>query len=160
MNTPETDTQLTSTRQLAKAKAEARRLLDHHQLHDWTVVFDHARRRAGQCRYQRKEISLSRHFVIRNTWPDIVDTILHEIAHALVGPGHGHDRVWKRMAVQIGARPQRCAARHVQMPAGVWKATCPVCNCLHSRHRRPPANRKFFCRPCGRAGALTFQKQP
>jgi SWI/SNF-related matrix-associated actin-dependent regulator 1 of chromatin subfamily A len=30
------------------------------------------------------------------------DTILHEIAHAIVGPHHGHDEVWRGKAVEIG----------------------------------------------------------
>ena len=33
----------------------------------------------------------------------ILDTIRHEIAHALVGPGHGHSIVWQHAAKQVGA---------------------------------------------------------
>ena len=43
----------------------------------------------------------------RNGPEEVRDTILHEVAHALVGPGHGHDTVWKATAAQVGARPQR-----------------------------------------------------
>ena len=32
----------------------------------------------------------------------INDTILHEIAHALVGPGNGHNLKWKKKAKEIG----------------------------------------------------------
>jgi hypothetical protein len=46
--------------------------------------------------------------VDRNGAEEIVDTILHEIAHALVGPRHGHDTVWKAKCTDIGARPERC----------------------------------------------------
>jgi len=31
------------------------------------------------------------------------DTLLHEIAHALVGTAHGHDEVWKAKCLEIGA---------------------------------------------------------
>lgn len=42
----------------------------------------------------------------------IRDTILHEIAHALVGPNHCHDLVWKAKCLEIGATPRRCGASH------------------------------------------------
>lgn len=31
-----------------------------------------------------------------------MDTVAHEVAHALVGPAHGHDAVWRRKAVELG----------------------------------------------------------
>lgn len=36
--------------------------------------------------------------------------LLHEIAHALLGPDHGHDQVWKDKALQIGCRPDYVSA--------------------------------------------------
>ena len=51
------------------------------------------------------------------------DTILHEIAHALVGPGHGHDAVWKRKCREVGARPERCG--QADMPEGRWRGFVP-----------------------------------
>ncbi len=38
------------------------------------------------------------------------DTLRHEFAHLLVGPGHGHDEVWKSACVVVGADPTRLAA--------------------------------------------------
>ena len=40
---------------------------------------------------QQVEISVS--FVLRAACSDIRDTLPHDIAHAVVGPGHGHDAV-------------------------------------------------------------------
>jgi predicted SprT family Zn-dependent metalloprotease len=39
----------------------------------------------------------------------IKDTVLHEIAHAIVGGEHGHDRVWKDCAQRIGSTGSRLA---------------------------------------------------
>src|SRR4051812_39417621 len=58
-------------------------------LSDWSFGFDNARRRFGLCRYTLRRITLSKHFVPRNGPPEIWDTFLHEISHALCGPGHG-----------------------------------------------------------------------
>ena len=49
-----------------------------------------------------QQVELSVSFVLRATWSDIRDTLLHEIAHAIVGPGHGHDAVWQTAARRIG----------------------------------------------------------
>ena len=43
-----------------------------------------------------------------NTIEESKDVVLHEIAHALTGPGHGHDWAWKQKCVLVGARPERC----------------------------------------------------
>ena len=37
-------------------------LMERHGLSGWTIQFDHARRRAGLCDYNRKILSLSRHY--------------------------------------------------------------------------------------------------
>ena len=40
---------------------------------------------------------------------DIRDTLLHEIARAIVGPGHAHDAVWRTAARRIGCTAKRCS---------------------------------------------------
>jgi len=61
-------------------------MMAHYGLSGWRLRLDHARRRAGQCDYTNKIISLSRHYVRYAEENHIRDTLLHEIAHALVGP--------------------------------------------------------------------------
>jgi hypothetical protein len=51
---------------------------------------DSAVRRFGTCRYSRKLITLSRQLIELNDQARVLDTILHEIAHALAGPKTGH----------------------------------------------------------------------
>ena len=81
---------------LMDVTSTANRLLVEHGLaqQGWRFKFDRARLRAGQCRYRSKTITLSKHYVALNvtTRPEeVLDTILHEIAHALAGGRHGHD---------------------------------------------------------------------
>lgn len=137
----------------------ANRLLTEHGLaqEGWKFEFDNAKRRAGQCRYRDKTITLSRHYVQLNyiTRPDdVLDTILHEIAHALVGGGHGHDEVWKAECVRIGARPERCYdSGAVDMPKGNMVATCGGCAKVFRKHRVPRGkDGKIYVRWCSTCG--------
>lgn len=59
----------------------------------------------GDCDCNTKIIRLSCHkpFIRRK---DVVkDTILHEIAHALVPISHNHSKAWKKKAIELGCKP-------------------------------------------------------
>ena len=89
----------------------------------WTGALDNAVRRFGACRYAKKRISLSRHLATINSDEETLDTILHEIAHALAFEEHGeecgHDERWQAIASRIGARPERTVdAEEVSNVAG------------------------------------------
>jgi hypothetical protein len=86
----------------------ARSEMDKYGLSDWKLELDYAKVRAGACHFTEKKISFSRYFVKYADELDINDTILQEIAHALVGPRHGHDKVWKNMAKKLGCSAKRC----------------------------------------------------
>lgn len=139
---------------LTKAKELATQLMARHGLTNWQFAFNANKRRAGVCRYPSRtrpgRIELSKHYVLRNPEHEVLDTILHEIAHALVGPGHGHDEVWKAKCAEVGARPERCYGEEVEMPKGRWRATCGGCGREHDRHRRPKRVTGWHCRKCGK----------
>ena len=111
------------TRPLGAAIDLATELMDAHGLVGWRIKLDHARRRAGQCDYTNKTISLSRLYVRHAETDHIRDTILHEIAHALVGPRHGHDAVWRQKAREIGCTATRC--HNLSFARTKWVMTCP-----------------------------------
>ncbi len=85
-------------------ETQALRLLEIHGLAErgWSFRFDRAKRRAGCCHYLKKRISLSRFFCSSASEWEITNTLLHEIAHALVGSEHNHDSVWLKKAREIG----------------------------------------------------------
>ena len=74
----------------------------------WKFGFDLAPARGGICRDTEKQITLSVTYCLKASEAEIIDTILHEIAHAIVGPRHGHDAVWKAVAQRIGGTAERC----------------------------------------------------
>ena len=87
----------------------AEQLIERWLDHDWHFRWDRAKTRLGLCDYQKKTIQLSRPLVAQQNLEQITDTLLHEIAHALAGPKAGHGMAWKKIAMKIGAAPQRCA---------------------------------------------------
>ncbi len=130
---------------LNDAAAIGRRLLDEHGLTDWALVFDRAKRRAGICRSGRKEIGLSAPLTSLHPEDEVRDTLLHEIAHALVGPQHGHDAVWRAIAVRIGCSGLRCSSEDAPAIDGDWVGVCAAGHRV-TRHRRP--ERPAACRRC------------
>jgi len=140
-------------RPLQAALDTAAELMRLHGLKGWRVRLDHARRRAGQCDYTRRVISLSRHYVRHADETHIRDTILHEIAHALVGPHHGHDAVWRRKAREIGCSATRCHT--LTFADAPWVMRCPN-GCFEvQRHRRKSG---LVCAQC--RTAVVFEAVP
>ncbi len=135
--------------ELVLAEKLALNLMTKHNLlqNGWRFEFDNAKRRFGCCHHRTKVISLSRELVKLNNEPRVQNTILHEIAHALVGVGHGHDSVWKRKALEIGCDGKRCyTTENTNIVKGKYQATCPKCGYVHNKHRKP--KRQKSCGNC------------
>lgn len=88
--------------ELKRAEMMAIQLMTYHGLHDWHFKFDRAIYRLGLTSYTRKTISLSKSATLRDVEARVLNTILHEIAHALVSPGNHHNKVWRKKAIEIG----------------------------------------------------------
>lgn len=101
----------------------------------WSFKFDNAKVRFGSCNYTDKEITLSRPLCVLNSEEQILDTILHEIAHALC-PGQNHNKVWQRKAIEIGCSGNRCySSSNVIQPKLKYSAVCKGCNTEFNRTR-------------------------
>jgi predicted SprT family Zn-dependent metalloprotease len=125
----------------------------HRGLESWKLVINgRMTSTAGRCKYDRREIHLARWHVRQSRRADIVDTLLHEAAHALAGTGTNHGPVWKRWAVRLGANPRRTLPAEVwrDSPAAArpprWLARCRACGQEYRRQRR---RRHVVCGRCG-----------
>ncbi len=107
--------------------AYARQVLRQEQLHDWHVKWDQAKRRAGACHYQNKTLSFSQYLFATLPMQTMKEVVLHEVAHALAGPGHGHNQVWKAHAIRLGAPPEARLPSTVPQPPAPWVGTCQYC---------------------------------
>lgn len=145
-NVGPTEESMGATRmELIEARSLATDLMAQHGLTGWRLVFDNAKMRAGVCRPGRREIGLSRVLTGLHTRAEVRDTILHEIAHALVGPSHGHDAVWRAKALAIGSTGGRCVPESAARADAPWAGVCPAGH-EFQRHRRP--TRVMSCSRC------------
>ncbi len=119
---------------LQKAEQLARELLKEHGLDDWSFVWKRGIHKIGVCRYSSKRIELSKDLTAVNEEYHIIDTVKHEIAHALVGKGFGHGSTWRIKAIEIGCTPSSTADKSLIIP---WKylGTCPQCKDVWHRMR-------------------------
>ncbi len=86
--------------------------LDTHGLTNWKIRLNQNPNAPflGLCSHKDKCIILNAHHVDQHPEKELRNTILHEVAHAIVGPGHAHDEVWAAKAKEIGCdNVQPCA---------------------------------------------------
>ena len=110
--------------ELNVVKMLADKLLDKHGLIEkgWRFSFDRAKRRAGSCKFSKKEITIAKAYAEQQEVMEIKNSILHEIAHALVGPQHGHSQIWRKKAKEIGCDASRC--HHIVFSKPKYVLTC------------------------------------
>jgi len=96
---------------LLEIETLANDLMHQHGLECYEIRLSNMFMAAGRCLYYSKTIKLSAPVLLMMPEHEIRDTILHEIAHALVGPGFGHSKYWKDTARRIGCTGKRCYDR-------------------------------------------------
>lgn len=130
---------------LSEAKQLTIELMTEHGLiaSGWSFDWNNRKRAFGVCNYTKKTIFLSKALTPSLKVEAVTNTILHEIAHALVGRSHGHDNVWRRKALEIGCNGQRCS-NHVVDIQSKYEAECVCCGHKHKAHRQP--KRTSWCR--------------
>lgn len=137
-----------------KALKLARNLVDKH-LPDMFVEIELTNSKktlgmATQNRYfpRRGVLSLSKPWMEVLPEEDVVDTILHEIAHLMVGVRQGHNHKWKDACRKIGAKPERLArgldTSHITYK---YDSYCPSCKKVVGHFSRRPKI-KYICSAC------------
>jgi predicted SprT family Zn-dependent metalloprotease len=136
-------------RHIASVKRLAVERMTRNGLAGWAFGFDSAKRRAGCCNYGKKRISIAWDLARNASLKDVEDTVLHEIAHALVGPRHHHDEIWRKRAREIGCSGERTHRLDFSTPR--WMVRCENSCWNRTAERRNP---RLICRSCG--GKLVY----
>ena len=142
---------------LKELAAIASREMLKHDLHGWTFGFANTKRRLGVCKYRTKRIEIAEYYAQNSPQESVLDTLLHEIAHAIAGPKAGHGPAWKAIAKRIGATPRACDnSDDTAMQPGDWQAMCPACKKVFHRYKRPRSLSGYRCR-CESRSSLIFE---
>lgn len=128
---------------LRELATRAQKLLHQHRLGQWSFQFDYGTRRAGSCQYDKQVITMSYDYAKQASDEEIQDTLLHEIAHALVGKKHNHDDVWRAKALEIGGSGARCHDRRFTPPRYIMKCANGCWVATAERRRR-----NLVCKRC------------
>jgi predicted SprT family Zn-dependent metalloprotease len=149
--------------ELAKLESEWKTLQAKWNLKEWTLGYHNKRRSFGTCYFLSKRIMISRWHAVNDPEKHVLDTLRHEIAHALAGKDAGHGPEWKRWAVLVGATPERCMnhsdATECIRPPGKYVATCPTCGHVYNFYRKPKQLTGWNCKKCGKdRGKLVFRE--
>lgn len=127
----------------AEARHLAVQLLWENGLYDWKVSFGSAHGRAGSCNFPKREIRLSLFLMAVRTREGTLDTIRHEVAHAIAGAGAGHGQEWKDVHVRLGGTGQvEWDPKSLAPDANIyrWTYSCAGCH----RHLGKSVNRRNF----------------
>jgi predicted SprT family Zn-dependent metalloprotease len=120
-------------------------LAKHNLSPEWSIEYDRAKTRFGQCSHVDKTITISFPMVKLNDVEHVREVILHEIAHALCDPSVGHGPRWKLIAKRIGSNASTTYdPKVVNNPRPKWRGECGYCGQVYLRHRR----RGTLCGKC------------
>jgi predicted SprT family Zn-dependent metalloprotease len=142
--------------------AAASERLAEHGLTGWTFGLSSSKRRLGVCKYRNQRIEIATFYALHNPDAAVLDTLMHEIAHALAGPEAGHGPVWQAIAQRIGATPRACDdSPDTVVQPGDWQSRCPACNRTHHRYRPPRALSGYRCKcPAGTLLVFAYMGDP
>lgn len=149
------------------ATATATRLMTEHLtdkgIVGWSFRLNTNKSRLGVCRFGPKSIEMSVYHVDTSDDASIINTMLHEIAHARVGRQHGHDTMWRLVALQLGCDGERCGSLGTVIPEALRRkaayiGTCVKCGVEIPRYRASKRvnDTTAFHRACGPAGRITW----
>lgn len=95
-------------------------------LGDWKIKLNNKRSTLAETHYRNNTIMYSRHFLLVADKDQFLGVTLHEVTHALLGKGHGHDREFKKLCTEISPNPDY-AQRSVDVPIRKFLLECPKC---------------------------------
>jgi hypothetical protein len=137
-------------------------MLDQFGLRDrgWTASINTRMTRTyGICRYGPRRVEVSWPIARLNGRAETMNTIAHEVAHAIAGPGAGHGPKWKDACALTGARPERCySGDEVATPKGRYVATCAACGADCGSRNRAPKPVTYYHRPSACKGYVRGTK--
>ena len=87
-------------KRLEEVMALAHELMEKYQVQEMRFGFSYSKRALGRCGADK--ISLQLNHALNSSMEEVKNTLLHEIAHAVVGCEVGHRMEWQQKAKEMG----------------------------------------------------------
>jgi predicted SprT family Zn-dependent metalloprotease len=100
----------------------------------------------GIARYRERRIEVSWPIAQLNGRDETLDTIRHEVAHAIAGPKAGHGDEWKDACGLTGARPVACFDGKAVATPWTYAIVCDGCGEIVG-HRSRRSSRAIYHYP-------------
>lgn len=132
----------------------------HPEIQRYKLIFNNRKRSLGTCNWKRKTIAISLQFLESAPMEEMIDTLKHEMAHALDAEERGfsqHDNRWKRWCLITGATPERVKAlSREHMPKGKYNWICKNHGVIGTAHRKTKC--EYRCKRCKEPITLELAK--
>jgi predicted SprT family Zn-dependent metalloprotease len=112
-----------------------RTLLTEYNLDGWSIDIRKLKNYWGYCNYRKKTITLADRLLKFGSDDSFMDTVIHEIAHALTPVDKGHGVEWQTKTASMGGNPSRTGS-HPEVPnTYLWRGECSGCGRVVHKHR-------------------------
>lgn len=140
---------------LTIAMSRIESMLREHKLDDWIAEFNGQRKTIALTYHAEKKIVFSKYFVSMASKEEFEGVALHEIAHALLGPGYGHGPEFFEMCTTISPT-DAYAVPQGNFQISRYLFSCPECG--YSGTHNSSADK--LCGYCFRQGKeVKFNKE-
>lgn len=112
----------------------------------------------AQVKNGQKTIQLSKILTLHAAREDVIQTIGHEIAHAIVGVGKGHGPEWRAQMRNMGLVPKVCGEANAQQKIALESAAKYVVTCSVTGKTVATMNRLVKERKVRRGGYMVTRK--
>jgi SprT protein len=131
--------------------------IKHPIMRAYKLEWSNGKRRLGYCNPYYKIVSVSMHHVRGSEDNEVIDTLLHEVAHAIAEErakargvrikSHGFE--WRNACREVGAKPERLKhnAYTIAKPQSKYTTKCNACGKVSFMNRWNGV-RKYSCGTC------------
>lgn len=130
----------------------------------WQFKFNKSKKSLGRCqvfRYENKGFIFISEYMIGVSKENVLNTILHEIAHALDYERNGnlsHGYTWQKIMRELGLEPLRLATKNESLEFSQnidykYSGQCPICKSTFNKNRmsaeaKRNLNSTYYCIRC------------
>lgn len=115
-------------------------------LKEWTFGYNRSKTSHGYCYYGKRMITLSKHLTLLNDEKEVMNTILHEIAHAILPSTFHHNKIWKSLFIYLGGDGNVLASKDAKELVGKYVYYCVKCGAEYHLFRK--SNKLRSCSHC------------